>query len=333
MKSFFSLLRNFNPGVFGTLLGLLIVCISAIPSFAEVTSVTIHKRSSVSDAMILLGEISDIRGEDHYLNKKLGSIVIGRSPQPDRSRYIDERYIEVRLKQNKIDLASVDVRYPEKIEVYREYTRISKDRIKEIILEYLENAIPWDKDSVEIRVVNIPSDLILPQGRVTCDVTPLKHWTYMGRGSIPLIFKVNDTFKKKIWVAVEIDVFGEVVVSPKHLGKFKVVSKEDVRLEKRNLSQLPRNTVSALEEAIGKRTKRVIDANSVITADMLDIPPVVRRGDLVTLIVETDALKITTLGEVKESAIKGETIRVLNVSSQKEIYGMVVDSSTVKVKF
>ncbi|MDY7031200.1 MAG: flagellar basal body P-ring formation chaperone FlgA, partial [Thermodesulfobacteriota bacterium] len=152
-------------------------------------------------------------------------------------------------------------------------------------------------------------------------------------GSIPIVFKVNNTFEKKTWVTVEVDVFGDVVISPKHLGKSTIMSKEDVRLETRNLARLPRNTIAQLEDVIGKRTKRVVDANSVITTDMLDLPPVVRRGDLVTLIAETNALKITTLGEVRESAIQGETIRVLNVSSKKEIYGKVVDSSTVKVEF
>ncbi|MDY7033407.1 MAG: hypothetical protein SVY10_16065, partial [Thermodesulfobacteriota bacterium] len=225
MKPSFYNLKGVHSGIAGAFLITIILIVQASHSMAGITTVTIHKRSTVIQEKILLGKISKIQGEDKYLNQKLSSIVIGRAPQPNKFRYINGKYIQIRLKQNKIDLSQVHISYPEKIEVYRDYKRVSKDEIKRIMLAYINKNIPWDKDSVRIKVINISSDLILPKGNVAYHVTPLKHWNYMGRGSIPIVFKVNNTFEKKTWVTVEVDVFGDVVISPKHLGKSTIMSK------------------------------------------------------------------------------------------------------------
>jgi flagella basal body P-ring formation protein FlgA len=71
----------------------------------------------------------------------------------------------------------------------------------------------------------------------------------------------------------------------------------------------------------------------VLRTDLIELPPLVRRGNVVVIIAESDVLKVTALGEVKEKGRRGETIRVVNLSSKKEIYARVVDSNTVKVDF
>jgi len=51
------------------------------------------------------------------------------------------------------------------------------------------------------------------------------------------------------------------------------------------------------------------------------------------MIAESDGLKITALGEVRERGRRGERIRVVNLDSKREIYARVLDSKTVKVDF
>ena len=302
-------------------------------STAGTSTIIIHKSSLVNEKMIHLGDISQIKGENLHLNQKLSSIVIGRSPLPSNSRYIDKEYIEVRLRQNKINPSGVKVHYPEKIEVCRDYLRVSKGKITEIMRNYIFKEIPWDRDTVKIKRINVSSDLVLPKGDVTYEVTPLKYWNFVGSKSIPVIFRINDAYKKKIWVGVEIEVLTDVVVSSKRLNRYRIASKEDLRLEKRDMARVPRNVITKLEEVVGKRIKRRIDVGSIITADLLDLPPVIRRGDMVTITVETDILKITTLGEARKNGLEGEMIKVLNIASRKEVYGIVMDPKTVKIEF
>ncbi len=320
-------------GIRKVLLCLLASSWLASNAIADMTTITVHENSAVKEEMIRLGSISDIRGDDPSVNQMLKSIVIGRSPLPGKSRHIDQEYINVRLRQNKVDLSRVSVRCPERIKVSRDYLKIRKAEIRKVVVDYINDRIPWDRESVRIKRVNVPSDVVLPKGDLVYEVVPLKHWNFVGRTSIPVIFRVNQKFQKKIWVTVEVEVFTEVVVSSRPLERFRIVSREDVSLVRRNLANLSKNVINRLEDVIGKRTKRSIDTNMVMTAHMLDLPPVVKRGDLVTILFETPVLKVTARGEVRKKGLKGDTVKVLNIMSRKEVYGTVLDPNTVKVEF
>jgi flagella basal body P-ring formation protein FlgA len=59
----------------------------------------------------------------------------------------------------------------------------------------------------------------------------------------------------------------------------------------------------------------------------------VRNGDVVLILVDSPLLKITAMGEALEQGVHGETIRVRNVTSSREIRAVVVDQKTVRVPF
>ena len=316
-----------------TLLCLFILLAFACNSAAGGTTVKVHKRSIIIGEKIRLGNISDIEGEEPDLRERLKSIIIGQSPLLGESRYIDRDYIEVRLKQHRIDVTRVKMEYPDSIEVFRDYRKVPKCDIQKILVDYITKNMPWDREHARVKSVKVPSDLVLPKGDLTYEVVPSKYWNFIGTASVAIVFTVNRRYQKKIWVSVETEVFGDVVVSSRPLRRYRIICKDDVRLERKNLAGLSQNAVTKLEDVIGKRARRAIDANVVMTGHLLDSPPVVKRGDFVTIIAETDVLKVTALGEVKQNGLRGEMTKVLNVASGKEVYGRVLDSKTVKVDF
>jgi flagella basal body P-ring formation protein FlgA len=100
-----------------------------------------------------------------------------------------------------------------------------------------------------------------------------------------------------------------------------------------DLAKLPTGVITDPEAVLGKRTRRAIGAKTVLRADLVESPPLVKRGDVVVIIAETSGLKITALGEVKKKGRLGESIPVMNYDSKKILYARVLDSSTVKVEF
>jgi flagella basal body P-ring formation protein FlgA len=100
-----------------------------------------------------------------------------------------------------------------------------------------------------------------------------------------------------------------------------------------DLSGVPDGVVTDLGAVLGKRTRRAIGARTPLRADLIELPPLVKRGDLVMIVAETNGLKITTLGQVKKRGRLGERIPVINMDSKKILYARVIDSNTVKVDF
>jgi len=84
---------------------------------------------------------------------------------------------------------------------------------------------------------------------------------------------------------------------------------------------------------LGKRTRRAIGSKTVLRANLVEFPPLVRRGDVVVIIAETRGLRVTALGQVKKKGARGDRIPVINFESKKVLYARVVDSNTVRIDF
>ncbi|MBP7526746.1 MAG: flagellar basal body P-ring formation protein FlgA [Syntrophorhabdaceae bacterium] len=90
---------------------------------------------------------------------------------------------------------------------------------------------------------------------------------------------------------------------------------------------------AAAEDVIGKVLKRDVPANTLITDRILDDRVVLKRGDVVTIIAESNKLVVQAKGKTVDKGRIGDTIRVKNIASGKELTARVVSGSEVKVEF
>ena len=58
---------------------------------------------------------------------------------------------------------------------------------------------------------------------------------------------------------------------------------------------------------------------------------VVHRGDMVRIVLESPLIKVSTPGEALEAGKPGDTIRVKNTSSHREVRAQVIDKQTVRI--
>ena len=74
-------------------------------------------------------------------------------------------------------------------------------------------------------------------------------------------------------------------------------------------------------------------AEMVVAARTLERVPIVKSGQIVTILVENEVVRITASGRAKGSGALGDLITVQNLSSQKDLAARVVDATTVRVDF
>jgi flagella basal body P-ring formation protein FlgA len=300
---------------------------------AGICTVQVFERSEVNYDKIRLGEIAKIKSEDSALLKKLSAIFIAKAPLPGKPRRIDESVIRNRLQQNDIDLSQIRLRVPKKVEVTRSFIEISKKKIEKIILDFIYGIVPWKREQVRIKKVCVSNSAFLPRGKITYKVVAPRKTDFLGNVPLSVLFEVNRHLEKKIWAMVNIEVLTEMVVTKRPLRRYQMITKKDIHLKKMDLSKMKSNAMTTLGEVLGKRTKRAIKTDEVLRRDHIELPPLVRRGDVVSIIAESNGLRITALGEVRKKGCRGERIKVLNLDSKKCVYANVLDSNTVRVDF
>ncbi len=306
--------------------------LGGVPSpWAKVT-VNVVDQVKVRSEQVTLGEIAEIEGEGGAVVEKLKAVVIGKSPLPGEVREFSASYIEAKLKQSDIDLSQLTLALPEKVKVVGEAYEVPPQKIEEMVKNFILQKGPWDPTEVSLTVSPLKGINLTP-GKITYEIIPPKKEDYRGTTNLLVLFMVNGKVEKKVWVNVQIEVSREVVVSTHLLSRHSIITQDDLRLEKMNLADVPPDVVTDPLEIIGMRTKRVVDAHLPLCISFLEMPPVVKRGDLVTIVAETDAIKITTQGVVIENGGKGDMVRVVNTSSKRELFARVKDSKTVEVDF
>jgi flagella basal body P-ring formation protein FlgA len=298
-----------------------------------ITSISVYEKAIVEKDEILLGEIADVESEDHVLIQKLKSIVVGRSPLPAKSRYIEREYIKLRLKKSNIDLSKLTLQIPEKIKVSRSFVEISREEIKKISSDYIYGKEFWDKNNTRIINIQVSKLRPLPKGRITYKVIPPKIINGMGTIPLSILFLLDGELYKKVKATVKIKIFKEVVVTKKPLGRYRTITQDDVYMQKMDITNLPNDIITNYKDVLGKRVRRNIWAKVVLRSEYIEFPPLVKRGDTVLIVAETEKMKITALGEVRKSGRRGERVKVINLNSNKRIFARIIDENTVKVDF
>ena len=311
-------------------------CLPGIPRplyAAEITAIRFLESAEIDTDRIRLGGIAEIKGEDQEMVQKLRAIVIGKAPLPGESTHISEEYVKMRLKQNSVDLSQISIAGSKNIKVSSDFVEISKEKIKHVAMDFIYKKVPWERNRIRVKEIRVSDDIVLPRGKITYEVIPPPKADYLGTTPLSILFKVNGDLKKRVWATVDIEVLSEVVVTRRPLRRYQLITEDDIQLEKRNLADLSSDAVTSLDEVLGKRTRRRIDTHVVLRANLIELPPLVNRGDVVLMVAESGALRITALGEVKGRGRQGERIRVVNLDSNQVVYARVLDSNTVAVDY
>jgi len=305
------------------------VCIAS----GSLAVIRVFEKTTIDGEEIKLGDIAEIKGSDPVAIRQLKSVSMGKAPLPGKSRQIVKRDIKNKLRQHGFNLSEIDIKCCKKIDISRSFVEISKAKIKKIISDFIYKNISRDRNKIIIKDVYAGHSVILPKGRITYLVIPPKNRDLMGTIPFNIRFNVNRSFKKTVLVSAKVEVFANVVVAKRPIKRFHIITEDDICLKEMDLAKLPSNVIMNREEVLNKRAKRKISPQHVLRSDLIDMPPILKRGDMVSIIAESNGLKITAMGIVKGKGYRGGRVSVTNLDSGKRVYARVVDSNTVRVDF
>jgi flagella basal body P-ring formation protein FlgA len=295
--------------------------------------IIVQQGAMVQGPEITIGDLAEVQGADPSIVEKVKRIVIGQAPPAGEDRFLPGGYIYTRLKQYGFDPQTLEIQVPEKIQVTRVSQRIEARAIEAAVRKALKAQMAWDPEKTTIREIRGLESVILPPGPVHYEVSFPNSTDFLGPTSFSITFRVHGNVEKQMYGTAYIEVLLEVVTLTRPIAKDELIEAGDIRLKRVNLAQIPRGVITNAEEVIGRRAKRPLQMNAMIRTYEIETLSLMQRGDQVIILVESPLLKITAMGEALERGNRGETIRVRNLSSQKELRAVVVDGKTVRVTF
>ncbi len=188
----------------------------------------------------------------------------------------------------------------------------------------------WD---VRIRRITISDALKLPEGPIDYEVVASQQWEGWGTLSMAVLARQKDRLVRNIPVRVDVDALAEMVVTTRQIEHGSLISTTDLALQQREISYNSNRAARKIEEIAGKKSRTTLKANQPVRADQVEKVPLIKSGQIVTIIAENEVMKVSVAGKARSSGGEGDIIMVQNQSSFKEIPARVINSTTVQVAF
>jgi flagellar basal body P-ring formation protein FlgA len=188
-----------------------------------------------------------------------------------------------------------------------------------------------DSDDVQIRLNTIPNQM--KEKVKVKNITFTKVPDANGDGICAVEIDTNAGRSKNIQVPFRVFVKRKLFMLKIVLKRDESIKKEDIFIKETYMNGKGDEYPASITDLAGKILKRDLPANTILTYQMLEEPVAVQRGEVVNIVAENKKLLVLVKGKTIDKGRIGDTIRVKNISSGKEIVGRVTALNTVSIDF
>lgn len=136
----------------------------------------------------------------------------------------------------------------------------------------------------------------------------------------------------RIFITGRVQVLRKILLTSVPISKGHIFKASDIKIKKMDISKVPMNYFQDQARVINKVAKRNIRAGSVLNANILTDPLLIKRGDSVNIIAANNGFKITMKGIAMTNGSRGDNIKVKNIRTKKVIQGIIISRHSVKVR-
>ena len=186
---------------------------------------------------------------------------------------------------------------------------------------------------IHIKHITINANNKLPEGPLEYEIVAPQQWEGWGSVYLTVLIRQGDRVVSNTSMRVEVEALADMVVTLRQLDHGTVIAGADVAVQKRDVAAVSGRFTGNVKDVIGKQARTTIRANSVVRTDLVEKVPLIKTGQMVTIVAENEVMKVTVAGKAKGTGGEGDTIMVQNLNSLKDIPARVINSTTVQVSF
>ena len=191
----------------------------------------------------------------------------------------------------------------------------------------------WPAEELSISGFSaFPENVAIPAGILDYRLESQPDPGRIGRQSLQVTLLVNGREEARVRLNANLQRLGEVVLAARRINRGEVIAPADLTVHRREISMLD-NFINDPELAVGKQLRTTLQAGAIVYQNLLENPPLVRRGDRVNIVAVNGRVRVSALGEVRDTGAQGDLVRVRNLMSRQELQARVVDGGTVTTTF
>lgn len=309
---------------------LLIFCFQFFTGTGFALTVSFNEDAEVISSHIKLADVA-VFDEESPLSLALGSKYIAPSPKAGSSIDINNKKVIEKLLKQLPKSTVIQWKGASNTLVKREGITIGSREVESAIANFLtdkRDELPIAEYSFVPRELPLP--FIIPVGDLEVEVIPADP-KVIGSRRMSLVYKVDDDIVKNISVRGKLKAMAPVAILTQNVKRGSILHPDMVQLQSKDLGKL-RTPCTDLREVLGRRLTRSLRTGSVLDMSSIEIPPLIRKGQLVKIHINHNGLHLSATGISSMNGKQDQIIRVVNTVSKKMIYCKVSAPGIVEVQ-
>ncbi|MFO7861586.1 MAG: flagellar basal body P-ring formation chaperone FlgA [Desulfosalsimonas sp.] len=280
--------------------------------------------------ILTIGDVADLSPESQA--RDLADKELFAAPGPGETRCYKSRTLMAYVRQAVSADHKVKRGGAEQVCVRHDGARLLSGKIQSVVNAHLQSALSHlGAKRVAFEMRNPPESLSLPKGQAEYEILFAGNRILDAR-KVTVIVRVDGNVVENLSIAGRIRAYLPVVTAARKLGRNTVVTENDLAMREKNIADLRRPCLDP-EAAVGMRVKRAVPMGKVLEKNDLDAPVLVKRREVVTMILDQGPMRIRARGMATVNGKKGEVIPVQNMSSKREVICEVTGRKQVRVEF
>lgn len=325
--------------------GLILVAVAACCCAAvDGAELRLKAQGRASSGIVTLGDVAEVFAADEFQAQQFRSIELGPAPAPGSRRFIRLREVQDALWARGFNLAEHRFTGVEQIELIG-----PGEPVTAVKRTFRATEAQYE------RAARTASDLILRRLRkqagerqpfqVVCDPTDEQVevlLTYGARlqvegGAAPWTGRQSFSFLNDDVPGLRFELEADVTLPPgvvtivKPLSQGAIIHESDVELRPAAALNSSIRPFHSLADVVGHETTWSIPAGTILTAQSIRKPLLVKRGDAVTLYARSAGLSVRTTVRAREDGSQGDLITVESTSSREPFYARVTGVQQAEV--
>lgn len=308
------------------------ILVARVAAHSASAKVTLQPECEVQPAKVVtVRDIARIEGPEE-LARKIGGVTVATGPAPGARRSIESKYVELRLRAANL-AAEVSVAGPSEVSLIGRCARFSPDELAEEAKAFVLSRLPQGSRTCEVNVERAPREIVAPAGD-TIEIRPrlLGATVRPGANTVALDAVIDGKTAATSSATVQVTAVAEALVTTTHIRQGEALTAANTAWEMRDITRLPDALLMPDDgRMLDWISRRTLGPGTVVSAASVVLPPTVRQGETVSLLVRSGNVTLRTSAEVRQDGRTGDMVRVRSAISNEDIRARVAEPGVVEI--
>lgn len=216
------------------------------------------------------------------------------------------------------------------VRIRRTATLVDADTLKAVVRDHLATVGTDDTFNVTL-TSELPQ--VIVDGDVTPDVRLVDFDMQPAGGTFSAVLKVSGGAAQPQTVNVRgvAEHMVRLPVLKRSMKNGDVIGEYDIGYTTQKAATLPRDVVRNAADLIGATPRRSVSAGELVGNNDLQMPLLVSRGDIVTMVYRQNGMYLTAKGRALEDGAMGQLVKVANTNTSRQIEAKVTNNKEVTI--